>query len=116
MEFTLSFHRHDDPNTTYVLTTIAGVKEPPVHLIDFVGGKAKISPEHGYGSVLEIRAHSARNDRIELYYLDAQKNKVVHATIQEDATPPLEKGASLEICIGSELLFSKGKILRCSWL
>ena len=114
MGFTLSFCIHDDPKTTYTLTVQA--EKPPTRLVDFVGGNAKIAPEHGYESVIEVRAHSARDDRIELYYLNIKHEEVVHGTIQEVDKQKLEPGAGLKIAIEPAVTWSNGKILSCSWL
>lgn len=114
MGFTLSFCSLDDPRTIYALTVQAEKK--PTRLVDFVGGNAKIAPEHGYETVIGVRAHSARDDRIELYYLNTANEEVVHATIQEVDKQKLEPGAGLKIAIEPAVTWSNGKILYCSWL
>lgn len=114
MGFTLSFRSLDDLNTTYALTVQA--EKTPTRLADFAGGNAKISPEHGYETVIGVRANSVRDDRIELYYLNAKNEEVVHGTIQETEGQKIKPGEGLKIAIEPALTWSNGEILYCSWL
>lgn len=114
MRFTLSFRSLDDLKTTYALTVQA--EEAPKRLVDFAGGGAKIAPEHGYESVLRIRACYARDDRIEMCYLNSKHEEVVHGTIQETDGQKLQPGAGLKIAIEPAITWSQAEILYCSWL
>lgn len=109
MEFTLSFHRLDNPGTTYTLMIEASSK--PERLVDFDGGKAKLAPEDSYEEFLEIRAFAARNDRIEIYYLDAQNNPVVWAKVVEDEATPLRVGSRLKMGKNAEVTLYDAKVI-----
>jgi hypothetical protein len=109
MEFTLSFQRPDKPGTTYTLMIKASSK--PERLVDFDGGKAKLAPGDSYEEFLEIRAFDARNDRIEIYYLDAQNNPVVWAKVVEDESPPLRVGFRLKMAEKAEAILYEAKVI-----